>query len=64
MGSWRKDDTRCKTMDIDKRESVKGKKKRNWTIKCCTAWRWLSLSDVALERARDGMGEVRRPHIL
>ena len=43
-------------MDIDKRESVKGNKEKKLDDKMTYAWRRLSLSEVALERARDGMG--------
>ena len=53
-GSYRKDDTRCETMGIDKRESLRGEKKRNWTVKCrtVTAWRALRLSDIYCLGAR------------
>jgi len=53
-------------MNTDKRESVKGIKKRYWTIKCRTVTTWLrlTLSDVFLEREGDEMGEARRSHVL
>jgi len=65
-GKLEEDDTRCETMNTDKRESVKGKKKRNWTIRCRTVTTWLrlTLSDVFLEREGDEMGEARGSHVL
>ena len=53
-------------MSTDKRESVNGKKKRNWTIKCLTVTTWLRLTliDVFLEQEGDEIGEARRSHVL
>ena len=53
-------------MNTAKRESVRGKKKRYWMIKChtVTAWPRLTLTDVFLEREGHEMGEARRSDVL
>ena len=62
-GSWRKDDSKCETMDIVKGEK---EKKLDDEMSYCTvtAWHRLALHNVVLERDRDEMGEVRRSHVL